>query len=155
MQAQKGQTGQTGILRGLQRQVMIRPGGMQELVIRKIVGIDQRCAILTRASSTSSKQQSHPSTALHTVKALTHSIRLHTYFSEGPSATIFSMYPLHVQVLISQRAGGSERPLLDLTEEKRTAIQGAMKNIDLNYMPQWAAAVPEQAWIRAVKSDKT
>ena len=43
---------------------------------------------------------------------------------------------------------------LDLTEEKRTAIQGAMKNISLNYMPQWAAAVPEQAWIKALKEDK-
>ena len=44
---------------------------------------------------------------------------------------------------------------LDLTEEKRTAIQGAMKNIDLNYMPQWAAVLPEQAWIKALKTVET
>ena len=42
---------------------------------------------------------------------------------------------------------------LDMTEEKSTAIQGAMKNISLDYMPQWAAAVPEQAWIKALKED--
>ena len=43
---------------------------------------------------------------------------------------------------------------LDLTEEKRTAIQGAMKNITLDYMPQWAAALPEQAWIQVLKGGK-
>ena len=42
---------------------------------------------------------------------------------------------------------------LELTEEKRTAIQGAMKNITLTYMPQWAAAVPEQAWIKSLKAN--
>ncbi|CAK0787558.1 hypothetical protein CVIRNUC_010780 [Coccomyxa viridis] len=42
---------------------------------------------------------------------------------------------------------------LELTEEKRTAIQGAMKNITLTYMPQWAAAVPEQAWINSLKAN--
>ena len=42
---------------------------------------------------------------------------------------------------------------LELTEEKRTAIQGAMKNIKLSYMPQWAAAVPEQAWIDSLKAN--
>ena len=30
-----------------------------------------------------------------------------------------------------------------------------MKNININYMPQWAAAVPEQAWIKALNTDKT
>ena len=42
---------------------------------------------------------------------------------------------------------------LELTEEKLTAIQGAMKNITLTYMPQWAAAVPEQAWINSLKAN--
>ena len=53
------------------------------------------------------------------------------------------------------RHGGGSAKALDLTEEKRTAIQGAMKNINLGYMPQWAAAVPEQAWIKALKADDT
>lgn len=51
--------------------------------------------------------------------------------------------------------GGGSATSLDLTEEKRTAIQGAMKNINLNYMPQWAAVVPEQAWIKALKTGET
>ncbi len=55
---------------------------------------------------------------------------------------------------MSQHGGGSAEAL-DLTEEKRTAIQGAMKNINLGYMPQWAAVVPEQAWIQALKTDDT
>ena len=55
---------------------------------------------------------------------------------------------------MSQHGGGSAEAL-DLTDEKRTAIQGAMKNINLGYMPQWAAVVPEQAWIKALKTTGT
>ncbi len=57
---------------------------------------------------------------------------------------------VRLQVVMSQ-PGDTCANSLDLTEEKRTAIQGAMKNISLDYMPQWAAALPEQAWIQAVK----
>lgn len=64
-------------------------------------------------------------------------------------------YVLHdgiggLQVVMTQPGAPSAKSL-DLTEEKRTAIQGAMKNIALDYMPQWAAALPEQAWIQALK----
>jgi len=38
-----------------------------------------------------------------------------------------------------------------ITEEKRTAILGAMKNISVNYMPDWAALVPEETWVRVLK----
>ena len=48
------------------------------------------------------------------------------------------------------QSGENSARSLELTREKRTAIQGAMKNISLNYMPQWAAAVPEQAWINSL-----
>lgn len=38
-----------------------------------------------------------------------------------------------------------------ITEEKRTAILGAMKNISVNYMPDWAALVPEETWVGVLK----
>jgi hypothetical protein len=42
---------------------------------------------------------------------------------------------------------------MSITDEKRTAILGAMKNISLDYMPQWATVVPEEAWMDILKSD--
>lgn len=39
---------------------------------------------------------------------------------------------------------------LDLDEDKRRAIMGAMKNIKLEYTPEWAALVPEQAWMKVL-----
>ena len=39
---------------------------------------------------------------------------------------------------------------LDLDEDKRRAIMGAMKNIRMEYTPEWAALVPEQAWMRVL-----
>ena len=38
-------------------------------------------------------------------------------------------------------------PDLDMGEERRTAILGAMKNFSLDYRPSWAAVVPEQTWV--------
>lgn len=59
----------------------------------------------------------------------------------------------YLQVVMAQ-PGGDAADSLELTEDKRTAIQGAMKNISLDYMPQWAAAVPEQAWIKVLKTKR-
>lgn len=42
-----------------------------------------------------------------------------------------------------------------ITEEKRTAILGAMKNFKLDYMPQWATIVPEDTWMSVLTSDVT
>ena len=39
---------------------------------------------------------------------------------------------------------------LDLDEDKRRAIMGAMKNMKLEYTPAWAATVPEKAWMRVL-----
>ena len=50
------------------------------------------------------------------------------------------------QVVMARQARGAVD--LDLDEEKRRAIMGAMKNINLEYTPDWAALVPEQAWMR-------
>ena len=38
-----------------------------------------------------------------------------------------------------------------ITEEKRTAILGAMKNFSIDYMPKWAAVVPEETWVGVLK----
>ena len=58
-----------------------------------------------------------------------------------------------LQVVMTQPGDPSAKSM-DLTEEKRTAIQGAMKNITLDYMPQWAAALPEQAWIQVLRGEE-
>ncbi|KAK9818379.1 hypothetical protein WJX72_011681 [[Myrmecia] bisecta] len=60
--------------------------------------------------------------------------------------------PSEEAVLDSQEfaAKAAAEDSLEITEEKRTAILGAMKNIKLGYMPQWAVHVPEERWIGAL-----
>ncbi len=55
-------------------------------------------------------------------------------------------------VVTSQPRDADGDPM-SITDEKRTAILGAMKNISLDYMPQWATVVPEEAWMDILKSD--
>ena len=54
-----------------------------------------------------------------------------------------------VQVVVSTPTTRSceDEDATTLTEEKRTAILGAMKNFSIDYMPQWATVVPEKAWV--------
>ncbi len=40
---------------------------------------------------------------------------------------------------------------MTLTEEKRIAILGAMKNFSIGYMPPWATVVPERAWVGVLR----
>jgi hypothetical protein len=57
-----------------------------------------------------------------------------------------------VVISSSSAASSSEdADAMDITKEKRTAILGAMKNISLDYMPKWAATVPEETWVGVLK----
>lgn len=56
-------------------------------------------------------------------------------------------------MVISTSTTGSceDGDVMLMTEEKRTAILGAMKNFSIDYMPQWATVVPEKAWVGVLR----
>ncbi|CAL8464576.1 g4111 [Coccomyxa elongata] len=63
-----------------------------------------------------------------------------------------TLQPLPKVVISTPTTGSSEdADKMTLTEEKRTAILGAMKNFSIGYMPQWATVVPEKAWLGVLR----
>jgi hypothetical protein len=60
---------------------------------------------------------------------------------------------MHGQVVVSAERCDPSEDAMPMTDEKKTAILGAMKNIRLDYMPQWATVVPEETWIGLLKTD--
>ncbi|BDA49548.1 hypothetical protein COCOBI_14-1660 [Coccomyxa sp. Obi] len=63
-----------------------------------------------------------------------------------------TLQPLPKVVISTSSTRSSEDgDVMTMTEEKRTAILGAMKNFSIDYMPQWATVVPEKTWVGVLR----